>query len=200
MKLFYVFWFFFSASWGYLMAQPYGLEPKTIAQIAAGLPIGAIQTNPCAHLSGCPSVAERGRAQKLGVRMTTVAFKAKCVVTKHPEGGCHLVGFADQEFDTKLYLMLQRAFEYDEQDVASGMDTYHVEWCGQEHSGYGGISKAVLYPSRLEVTFQPQMAEELGGVSRLEIDFEMVPASQRTLRKALEVVFKDSGCLEVADA
>ena len=132
--------------------------------------------------------------------MTTLAFKAECVVTEHPSGDCHLVGFADQQFDTKLYLMLQRAFEYDEEDVGSGMDTYYVEWCGQEHSGYGGISKAVLYSFRLEVTFQPQMAEELGGVSRLEIDFEVAPAKQKALQKALKVVFEGSGCLEVADA
>ena len=132
--------------------------------------------------------------------MTTVAFKAKCVVTKHLHGDCHLVGFADQKFDTQLYLMLQRAFEYDEQDVALGMDTYHVEWCGQEHSGYGGISKVVLYPARIEVMFQPQMASELGGVDRLEVEFKLAPARQKTLWKALEVVFEGSGCLEVADA
>jgi hypothetical protein len=43
MKRFYVFWFFFSAGWGYLMSQPFpGFEPKTIAHIAAALPIGAL--------------------------------------------------------------------------------------------------------------------------------------------------------------
>jgi hypothetical protein len=132
--------------------------------------------------------------------MTIVAFKAKCVVTKHPEGDCHFVAFADEKFDTKLYLVLQRAFEYDEQDVALGMDTYHVEWCGQEYSGYGGIENVVLLPAKIAVVFQPQMVRELGGLDRLDIEFKLAPARQKTLRKALEVLFEGSGCLEVADA
>jgi hypothetical protein len=54
------------------------------------------------------------------------AFQASCVVSQHPDGECHLVGFADQEHDTKLYFMLQRSFEDDEQDIQLGMNTYHV--------------------------------------------------------------------------
>lgn len=43
MRRFYVFWFFFSAGWGYLMSQRFpGVEPKTTAQIAGGLPAGAL--------------------------------------------------------------------------------------------------------------------------------------------------------------
>jgi hypothetical protein len=74
--------------------------------------------------------------------MSSFAFEAKSVATAHPGGEFHLVGFAD--FDANTYFMLQRAFEFNEQDVALGMDTYYIEWCGQEHSGYGGISQFVL--------------------------------------------------------
>ena len=44
MKIFYAFWFLFSAGWGYLMSQPLGFEPKTKLQTAAGIPIGAMMT------------------------------------------------------------------------------------------------------------------------------------------------------------
>ena len=43
MKRFYVFWFFFSAGWGYLMSQPFaGAEPKTATHILGALPLGAL--------------------------------------------------------------------------------------------------------------------------------------------------------------
>jgi hypothetical protein len=43
MKRFYVFWFFFSAGWGYLMSQPFsGVETKTAAHILLALPLGAL--------------------------------------------------------------------------------------------------------------------------------------------------------------
>ena len=43
MKRFYVFWFFFSAGWGYLVSQPFpGVEPKALLQVAGGLLAGAL--------------------------------------------------------------------------------------------------------------------------------------------------------------
>jgi hypothetical protein len=43
MKRFYVFWFFFSAGWGYLMSQPSATaEPKAATHILAALPLGAL--------------------------------------------------------------------------------------------------------------------------------------------------------------
>ena len=43
MKRFYVFWFFFSAGWGYLMSQPFaGAEPRTATHILAALLLGAL--------------------------------------------------------------------------------------------------------------------------------------------------------------
>src|SRR5438093_1281283 len=44
MRRFYIFWFFFSAGWGYLLAQPFpgGFEPRSIALAVASLPVGAL--------------------------------------------------------------------------------------------------------------------------------------------------------------
>ena len=42
-----------------------------------------------------------------------VRFHAKCVAVEDMED-YWLVGFADDEFDTHQYLMLQRAYEVDE--------------------------------------------------------------------------------------
>ncbi len=136
----------------------------------------------------------------LDIEMDLFAFEAKSVAVEHPDGEFHLVGFADHEFNTNIYLMLQRAFEFDEQDVELGMDTYHVEWCGQESSRYGGISQFVLKPNGAEITFVPDTAETLDGMGRLSIFFQLAPSEYLALREALNRIFEGSGCLLVADA
>ena len=108
--------------------------------------------------------------------MPTVVLEATCVVTRHPEGDCHLVGFADKKYGTERYLMLQRDFEHDEQDVKLGMDTFQVEWCGEEVSGYGGIVQFVPKPASAEVTFDDETTEALAGMRHLFIAFRLTPA------------------------
>ncbi|QDH69915.1 Imm10 family immunity protein [Marilutibacter alkalisoli] len=132
--------------------------------------------------------------------MGTFAFEAKSVAIEQPVGEFHLVGFADSEFNTNIYLMLQRALEFDDQDVELGMDTYHVEWCGQESSGYGGISQFVLKTNCAEITFSPNTAETLDGLVRLFISFQLSPSEHLALRAALTSIFEGSGCLVVAGA
>ncbi|CAN7522667.1 Imm10 family immunity protein [Pseudoxanthomonas sp. LjRoot143] len=132
--------------------------------------------------------------------MSTFAFEAKCVVTEQSEGEFHLVGFADQKFDTRFHLMLQRALEHDEQDIALSMDTYHVEWRGQGMSGYGGISRFLLSPNGVEVSFEPQAVVELDGMEHLSISFQLSHGEFLMLREALGNIFVGSGCLVVASA
>jgi hypothetical protein len=132
--------------------------------------------------------------------MAAFAFQASCVVSRHPDAVCHLVGFADQEHDAKLYLMLQRSFEDDEQDVNLGINTYHVEWCDQEHSGYGGIARFTLKPNLAEIAFQPEMATVLGGIKHLSIAFQLPAGERAALREALTHIFSGGSCLDLADA
>lgn len=58
--------------------------------------------------------------------MNSFTFEARCVVLRHPDDECHFVAFADEESDAGLYLILQRSFAVDEQDVRLGMNTYHI--------------------------------------------------------------------------
>ena len=129
--------------------------------------------------------------------MGSFAFEAQSVVVAHPEGEFHLVGFADHESNTKVYLMLQRALAFDEQDVALGMDTYQIEWCGQENSGYGGISQFSLQPNYAEIAFSP---DAVGNMDSLTISFQLTPSEHLALREALGRIFEGSDCLVVADA
>jgi hypothetical protein len=127
--------------------------------------------------------------------MKTIAFAAGCVVFEHPEGESHFVGFADRQYDTQVYLTLQRAFAFDDQDVATGMDTYHVEWCDQENSGYGGIRRFALGPDGAEVILDEQATDALDGLGRISISFELGAAEHARLARALRAIFADSDCL-----
>lgn len=132
--------------------------------------------------------------------MNTFAFEASCVICEHPDRECHLVGFADQKHGAKHYLMLQRSFEDDEQDVRLAMNTYHVEWCSQEYACYGGISRFILMPSRAEIALEPSAAQAFAGLSHLSISFQLSTVEQTVLKEALSQIFAESLCLEVADA
>jgi len=128
-------------------------------------------------------------------------FTATCVVTEDPEGLCHLVGFADKKHDTEQYLMLQRSFEEDEdeQDEALGMDTYHVEWGGQQNSCYGGIGRFVLKRSGAEVIFEGEAARRMDGLEHLSIVFDLPTSEHEALKAALTDIFAGENCFEVAD-
>jgi Immunity protein 10 len=131
--------------------------------------------------------------------MSSFVFVATCVAIEQPDGEFDLVGFADSEYDPKSYLMLQRAFQFDEQDVKLGMDTYHVEWCDQGSSGYGGISRVFLTLSTVEFEFNPKGIEFLGGLETLKISIQLKTSQLRVLHQALDRIFEGSGCLIVAD-
>jgi hypothetical protein len=132
--------------------------------------------------------------------MESFVLQAESVAVEHPKRGCHLVGFADQAPDTKTYLLLQRAFAFDEQDVALGMDTYHVEWCGQHTSGYGGISRFQLNPGHAQVTFAPGSPVARGGIARLTIAFQLTAPEHLALQDALRDIFEGSDCVLLTDA
>lgn len=133
--------------------------------------------------------------------MTTFSFPATCIATKDPDGFCHLAGFADQQHDTRHYLMLQRSFEEDEddQDEALGMDTYHVEWCGQQNARYGGIARFVLKRDAAEISFQAEAVEDMDGLEHLSIAFDLPAGEYGDLKAALSEVFAGESCFEIAD-
>jgi hypothetical protein len=131
--------------------------------------------------------------------MSRFEFEAKCVAVECLDGETQLVGFADQKFDTQTYLMLQRAFEHDAQDVEQGMDTFHVEWCSEDLSGYGGIARFVLKADGADVTFDLEAADAL-GMQQLSISFHLSAPEREALREGLGHIFRDSDCLVVDDA
>jgi len=124
-------------------------------------------------------------------------FHANVVSTEHPDGECFLVGFADENFSTEKYLLLQRAFSHDDQDVELGQDTYHVELCSQEQSGYGGISRFELHRDRIELDFLPEVSAELPDITGVTATFAIAEQEFSSLEHSLRAIFRDCDCLAV---
>ncbi|MCC5069947.1 Imm10 family immunity protein [Xanthomonas campestris] len=127
--------------------------------------------------------------------MNTFAFEAECVAVEQRDGEFLVVGFADNDLDTGTYLMLQRALEHDEQNGALGMDTFYVEWCGEENSRYGGISRFELRPNSAEVIFEQDSLKWENSLWHLTISFHLDSEKFLVLREALSRIFLGSDCL-----
>ena len=81
-----------------------------------------------------------------------VRFAAIDVVVDDSDDNFILVGFADeQDGRYRDALHFQRSYEFDEQDVALGMDQVYVERNGQSQGAYGGIERVELPPYRVRI-------------------------------------------------
>jgi hypothetical protein len=117
------------------------------------------------------------------------AFHATCVSVEDTET-CLQVGFADREFGTTQYLMLQRAHSFDDQGRRLGMANVYVERDDQGNSMYGGIAHCELLPGRFRLLFDEQGTKAMHGVQEMEITFvassEKLSALSLTLRRCFE--------------
>ncbi|ARS48179.1 hypothetical protein PSMEN_07180 [Ectopseudomonas mendocina] len=132
--------------------------------------------------------------------MTSDAFEAAVASAYDPSETLYVVAFADSPSDPSRYLLLQRTSQPEEQDVTLGQNTYHVEWCGQERSTYGGIEAFFLGTSSAQVVFTPQAAAALGDLEELSVTFMLSAEEYEALRQALEGIFAGTGRLAVAGA
>ncbi len=123
-------------------------------------------------------------------------FLAECVTTQTEED-FWMVGFADHEFETTQYLILQRAFEFDEQDVEQDMNTYYFEIGDQACSSYGGIKEFKLYSSMVQIKLEAQTAASLKIEKVLEIKFDLEQHAWNALKIFLENIFLDTNVLEI---
>jgi hypothetical protein len=113
-------------------------------------------------------------------------------VSIEDRGGFLLVGLVDNEQQVGDYLMLQRAYEFDEQDRRLGMDDVYIERNGQECSGYGGIERFELLPDKVRVRFDKDGAKAMAGIREMEISF--LKAEFEPLRSALQKCFEGFSC------
>ncbi len=90
-------------------------------------------------------------------------------VTVQNEYGVALLGFADEQFNTTQYLLLQRTLEPDDQDRALGQDRVHIEL--NDRSAYGDVEEARLENGRLVLRLDPLTASQISGGETIEVAF-----------------------------
>jgi hypothetical protein len=171
--------------------------------LAAGGTVSARPASPHTPADGVASAGrrvvhehDRDSGKVLYEKKKTVTFHANCVAVDHMED-FWLVGFADEKFDTRQYLMLQRSFEDDEQDIRLGQNTYHVERNDQAWSCYGGIERFELHRDRVSVTFTERGAARLAAPA-MEICFQIDDRQFSELRKRLGFIFEGTECLVIS--
>ncbi len=128
-----------------------------------------------------------------------IAFHAEAAAAVESSDDCFLVCFGEDKPDTDEYLMLQRAFEddVDDQDIESGMDTYHVELRSQLYGLYGGIEHFVLYRDHVECKFTQAGTARLDGATSARISFDLHDTDFGLLAQRLKDIFRATDCLEI---
>jgi hypothetical protein len=124
-----------------------------------------------------------------------VRFAANNVVVNDSDDNFILVGFADEQGGRyRAALHFQRSYEFDEQNVALGMNQVYVERNDQSQGAYGGIERVELHSDRIRLVVGGQTAQRLGD-SEFEIGLSLAPEEFGQLRKALRIVFEGFGSL-----
>ena len=110
-----------------------------------------------------------------------------------------MVGFADDRLNAKNFIILQRTLCPSEQDVALGHDAVHVTVCGQERSGYGGLTSVSVASNYVTFTFDQHTADMLRVGSELVVDASATTIDRAVLVSNLRQVCDDRVPVVVAD-
>ena len=125
--------------------------------------------------------------------MTELRFKAMVATAEsNDQDSYYQVGLADDPQNPRSYILLQRAYAFDDQDRETGMDGHYIEINGQGCSSYKGCTRAVLKGSFLELYCDPA---RLNDVSRVSIDLGSVKVDANftdLLTKILGSAFESS--------
>ncbi|WP_010243288.1 Imm10 family immunity protein [Acetivibrio cellulolyticus] len=101
-----------------------------------------------------------------------------------------LIGFADDEFDTKEHILLQKSLVYDEQDRELGHYKVHITYIDEIYSAYGGIQKVILKSNSVEIQVDADTAKELKTEERIEV-FLSNDCDIDNLKYHFNLMFKD---------
>jgi hypothetical protein len=99
-----------------------------------------------------------------------------------------IVGFADRQFDTSRYLILQRSLNADNDEGV------YLEHNNQACSAYGTVSRCLLSDGRIEMTVDDTTAHSLGTEVTFAIGLPDDPAVLHRLRTGLERILAGTAC------
>ena len=120
-------------------------------------------------------------------------FNAACVSVEE-DSDLWLVGFADAEFNTRHYVLLQREKSPQPDNIALGLDGYHVEVDDQGKCWNGGIKHFELFPDRAVIEFADETLPIFGDKRQIVVGFTLRQKQLDELRDCLAKIFAGYDC------
>ena len=118
-----------------------------------------------------------------------INFIANEVVYEVTEYNSYLVGFADDKNEPKEYVIVERALEFDEQDIKLGMDSYYFEYSDQSNSGYGLCDKVILRQNEIVFSAKHKCMDDITSIT---VSYnENIIEDVNEYRKMLSNIFGD---------
>ena len=118
-----------------------------------------------------------------------INFIANEIVYEVTEYNSYLVGFADDKNEPKEYVIIERALEFDEQDIKLGMDSYYFEYSDQSNSGYGLCDKVILRQNEIVFSAKHKCMDDITSIT---VSYnENIIEDVNEYRKMLSNIFGD---------
>jgi Immunity protein 10 len=105
------------------------------------------------------------------------------------DGEVVMAGFADQQYGTKRYVLLQRGKTVSAQERALGQDQVHMTVDDQDRSTYGGIRTAELERDIVKINLDQRCAQQLGTEEEIVIRFAATDAQRAELLARMKDLF-----------
>lgn len=107
-------------------------------------------------------------------------------VASDEENGVLTVGFADDQFNTQEYLMIQNWLDA---EAEGEDDEIYIEHNDQSQGTYGGVERLVLSRDHALLLLSPETAEVIDTEQEVNIFFSATDEQFQQLKAGLEVVF-----------
>lgn len=118
-----------------------------------------------------------------------INFIANEIVYEVTEYNSYLVGFADDKNEPKEYVIVERALEFDVQDIKLGMDSYYFEYSDQSNSGYGLCDKVILRQNEIVFSAKHKCMDDITSIT---VSYnENIIEDVNEYRKMLSNIFGD---------
>ena len=118
-----------------------------------------------------------------------INFIANDIVYEVTEDNSFLIGFADDKNEPNEYVIVDRALEFDEQDIKLGMDSYYFEYSDQSNSGYDLCSKVALHQNEIVFSIKHKCINDITSIT---VSYkENVIEDIKEYRKMLSNIFGD---------
>jgi len=104
------------------------------------------------------------------------------------DGEVAIVGFADQQYDTRAYVLLQRTLRPSSDDIRRGWDNIHITVNDETASAYGGVKRITLIDRQALIEVSSTTAHHLGTGETISVNMANAQVDFRELADMLRLV------------